>query len=148
MFLLLRASVHQQQRAHTHPLHQRAGGNVAPTQVDRATGLQHRAFKTTPRTIKLNCQSPDGSWYNFEAGLKSEGAGHKVRKAGGGCRRARARQGRVGAHLFLTRRSPSPGSGTGESRCRVTASLKFWLSLVTTSFFMELGMDEPWKSRK
>lgn len=59
-------------------------------------------------------------------------------------RRGRAR----GAHLFLTRRSPSPGSGTGESCCSVTASLKFWLSLVTTSFFMELGMDEPWKSRK
>lgn len=70
-----------------------------------------------------------------------ERAGHKVPGAGGA-------GGRAGAHLFLTRRSPSPGSGTGESCCRVTASLKFWLSLVTTSFFMELGMDEPWKSRK
>lgn len=68
---------------------------------------------------------------------KSEGAGAP-----------RGAEWEAGAHLFLTRRSPSPGRGTGESCRRVTASLKFWLSLVTTSFFMELGMDEPWKSRK
>lgn len=75
-----------------------------------------------------------------------ERAGHKAPGVGGAA--GPGRGGAAGAHLFLTRRSPSPGSGTGESCCRVTASLKFWLSLVTTSFFMELGMDEPWKSKK
>lgn len=52
------------------------------------------------------------------------------------------------AHRFRTRRSPSPGSGTGQSRRRVTASRKLGLSRVTTSFCIARGMEEPWKSRK
>lgn len=52
------------------------------------------------------------------------------------------------AHRFRTRRSPSPGSGTGQSRHRVTASRKLGLRRVATSFCMARGMLEPWKSRK
>lgn len=50
-------------------------------------------------------------------------------------------------YLFLTSKSPSPGVGTG-TVCKETALLKFWLSFVTTSFFIELGIDEPLKSMK
>lgn len=50
-------------------------------------------------------------------------------------------------YRFLTSKSPSPGVGTG-TVCKATASLKFWLSFVTTSFFMELGIEEPLKSMK
>lgn len=65
-----------------------------------------------------------------------------------GSGRKRRREGNGFSHLFLTSRSPSPGSGTGASWRRETASRKFEFSLVTTSFFMEVGMDEPWKSIK
>lgn len=65
-----------------------------------------------------------------------------------GSGRKRRREGNGFSHLFLTSRSPSPGSGTGTSWRRETASRKFEFSLVATSFFMKVGMDEPWKSIK
>lgn len=103
--------------------------------MDGPSGPRPRPLGRTA-AIKLNEPSPDGG-----------GRGSARPRVRAQAARGRA-GGRADAHLFLTRSSPSPGSGTGASRRRVTAWRKLGLSAVTTSFFMAVGMDEPWKSRK